>query len=89
MYKRIRISHGHIFCKLQKPKLGKSKHTESREEMYYEIINERYKRKAPIIFSSNEDEYTLPEKIGFAAADRLLGMANHYLIEVEGESYRR
>ncbi|UYX52894.1 ATP-binding protein [Bacillus thuringiensis] len=69
--------------------LGKSKHTESREEMYYEIINERYKRKAPIIFSSNEDEYTLPEKIGFAAADRLLGMAKYYLVEVEGNSYRR
>ena len=68
--------------------LGKSKHTESREEMYYEIINERYKRKAPIIFSSNEDEYTLPEKLGLHA-DRLLGMANDYLIEVEGESYRR
>lgn len=51
--------------------------------MYYEIINERYQRKSPSIFSSNEDEYTLPEKIGFAAADRLLGMANDYLIEVE------
>ncbi|UYX52373.1 DnaA/Hda family protein [Bacillus thuringiensis] len=69
--------------------LGKSKHAESREELYYEIINERYKRKAPIIFSSNEDECILPEIIGFAAADSLLGMAKDYLIEVEGESYRR
>lgn len=69
--------------------LGKSKHTDAREEMYYEIINERYKRKAPIIFSSNEDEYTLPEKIGFAAADRLIGMSKDYLVEVEGESFRR
>ena len=43
--------------------LGKSKHTESREEMYYEIINERYKRKSTHHFSSNEDEYTLPEKL--------------------------
>ena len=68
--------------------LGKSKHTESREEMYYEIINERYKRKAPIILV--QMKMNIPYlKIGFAAADRLLGMANDYLIEVEGESYRR
>ena len=67
--------------------LGKSKHTESREEMYYEIINERYKRKAPIILV--QMKMNIPYlKIGFAA-DRLLGMANDYLIEVEGESYRR
>lgn len=68
--------------------LGKSKHTDAREEIYYEIVNERYKMNKAIIFSSNEDEYTLPDKVGFAAADRLLGMCKNFLIPVEGESYR-
>ena len=68
--------------------LGKSKHTESREEMYYEIINERYKRKAPIILV--QMKMNIPYlKNWVCSADRLLGMANDYLIEVEGESYRR
>ena len=47
--------------------LGKSKHTESREEMYYEIINERYKRKAPIILVQMKMNIPYLKKLGSVA----------------------
>ncbi|GAA0415291.1 hypothetical protein GCM10008934_02790 [Virgibacillus salarius] len=68
--------------------LGKSKHSESKEGLYYKIINERYLHKKPIIFSSNEDTGTLADKIGYAASSRLLGMCGDYLYKVEGKDYR-
>ena len=68
--------------------LGKSKHTQSREQTYYRIINDRYNSKKPIIFSSNEDADTIEEKIGYAAADRLFGMAKNHFYALEGESQR-
>lgn len=68
--------------------LGKAKWSESKEGLYYKIINERYLQQKPIIFSSNEDEGTLSEKIGYAAASRLFGMCGDRLYEVEGNDYR-
>nr|QRZ17587.1 ATP-binding protein [Virgibacillus sp. AGTR] len=68
--------------------LGKSKHSESKEGLYYKIINERYLHKKPIIFSSNEDTGTLADKIGYAASSRLLGMCGDHLYKVEGKDYR-
>lgn len=68
--------------------LGKAKHTESREKWYYTIINARYEKRRPIIFSSNEDRDTLMEKIGPAAASRLYGMAGSRMYRVEGTDYR-
>lgn len=68
--------------------IGKSKWTETREGLYYQIINERYRNNKPIIFSSNEDKGTLSEKIGYAASSRLFSMADMYLLEVEGEDQR-
>ncbi len=68
--------------------LGKVKWSESKEGFYYRIINERYNNKRPIIFSSNEDEGTLSEKIGYAAASRLIGMCGSRLYAVEGTDYR-
>ncbi len=68
--------------------IGKSKWTETREGLYYQIINERYRNNKPIIFSSNEDKGTLSEKIGYAASSRLFSMAGQYLLEVEGEDQR-
>lgn len=68
--------------------LGKSKHTEARERLYYRIINDRYKLRKPIIFSSNEDADGIEDHIGFAAADRLFGMSRDHLYELEGDSYR-
>ncbi|UFU01328.1 ATP-binding protein [Radiobacillus kanasensis] len=68
--------------------LGKAKWSESKENFYYQIINERYRNKRPIIFSSNEDTGTLSEKIGYAASSRLLGMCGERLYKVEGADYR-
>jgi DNA replication protein DnaC len=68
--------------------IGKAKPSEFRLDMYYQIINERYKAKRPIIFSSNEDSETLTERIGDAAASRLLGMARGNTYAVEGQDYR-
>jgi DNA replication protein DnaC len=69
--------------------IGKSKYSEAKESLYYQIINERYRKNKPIIFSSNEDKGTLSEKIGYAAASRLYGMAEGYLLEVEGVDQRK
>lgn len=68
--------------------IGKVNWTEARERMYYTIINERYRKQKPIIFNSNEDRSTLADKIGFAAASRLLGQSGEFLIESEGPDWR-
>lgn len=68
--------------------IGKSKYSEAKEELYYRIINERYKKRRPILFSSNEDELTLSEKIGEAAYSRLYSMAKDYFAKVKGMDYR-
>ena len=68
--------------------IGKAKPSEFRLDMYYQIINERYKAKRPIIFSSNEDSETLAERIGDAAASRLLGMARGNTYAIEGQDFR-
>jgi len=68
--------------------IGKAKWSEAKEALYYQIINERYRKQRPIVFSSNEDRGTLSEKIGYAAASRLIGQCGSYLLEVEGEDFR-
>lgn len=68
--------------------IGKAKWSEAKEALYYQIINERYRKQKPIVFNSNEDRGTLSEKIGYAAASRLLGQCGPYLLEVEGEDFR-
>jgi DNA replication protein DnaC len=68
--------------------IGKAKWSEAKEVLYYQIINERYRKQRPIVFNSNEDRGTLSEKIGYAAASRLIGQCGPYLHEVEGEDYR-
>jgi len=68
--------------------IGKAKWSEAKEALYYQIINERYRKQKPIVFSSNEDRGTLSEKIGYAAASRLIGQCGSYLLEVEGEDFR-
>jgi len=68
--------------------IGKVNWTDPRERMYYTIINERYNKKKPIVFNSNEDRGSLAEKIGYAAASRLIGQAGEFLIEAEGEDWR-
>lgn len=68
--------------------IGKSKPTEAKESLYYNIINERYKHQKPIVFSSNEDRGTLADRIGYAAASRLIGECGNYLLETKGEDWR-
>ncbi|QXJ39556.1 DNA replication protein DnaC [Parageobacillus caldoxylosilyticus] len=68
--------------------IGKAKWSETKESLYYQIINERYRKQKPIVFNSNEDRGTLSEKIGYAAASRLIGQCGPYLHEVEGEDFR-
>lgn len=68
--------------------IGKSKYSETKEELYYRIINERYKARKPIIFSSNEDELTLSERIGDAAFSRLYGMSKNYFLKLKGPDFR-
>ena len=68
--------------------IGKVNWTEPRERMYYTIINERYRKQKPIVFNSNEDRGTLADKIGYAAASRLIGQAEEFLIEAEGQDWR-
>ena len=69
--------------------LGKSKASDAKQDIYYEIINQRYVNRLPILFSSNEDEDTLGDRVGYAALDRLIGMSKDYLLLLKGESYRR
>lgn len=68
--------------------IGKVNWTEARERMYYTIINVRYRKQKPIVFNSNEDRGTLADKIGYAAASRLIGQAGEFLLEAEGEDWR-
>lgn len=68
--------------------IGKVSWTEARERMYYTIINERYRRGLPIVFSSNEDRGSLAEKIGYAAASRLIGGCGEFILETEGADWR-
>jgi DNA replication protein DnaC len=68
--------------------IGKAKWSEAKEALYYQIINERYRKQKPIVFNSNEDRGTLSEKIGYAAASRLIGQCGSYLREIEGEDFR-
>lgn len=68
--------------------IGKVSWTEARERMYYTIINERYRRGLPTVFSSNEDRGSLAEKIGYAAASRLIGGCGEFILETEGADWR-
>lgn len=74
--------------------IGKARPTEAKESLYYNIINERYKKQKPIVFNSNEDRGTLAERIGYAASSRLIGSCfdtedeKEYLLETEGEDQR-
>lgn len=68
--------------------LGRSRYSEAREDMYYQIINECYKQQKPMLFSSNEDRETLEMKIGSAAFSRLRGMSKDNLYDLSGPDMR-
>lgn len=68
--------------------IGRSKYSEAKEDMYFQIINECYKQKKRILFSSNEDRETLENKIGPAAFSRLKGMSRGNLYDLSGPDMR-
>lgn len=68
--------------------IGKSNPTEARKSAYFTIINERYKARRPIIYSSNECTATLPDRIGDGAFSRLMGMSRGHIYRVKGPDYR-
>lgn len=68
--------------------IGKSNPSEAKRSAYFHIINERYKARRPIIYSSNEDVETLSDRIGDAAASRLLGMSRGRIVRAEGPDFR-
>ena len=74
--------------------IGKTKANEAKESLYYNIINECYKQRKPIVFNNNEDRGTLSERIGNVAQSRLIGtcydseVVKDYLLETEGTDWR-
>ncbi|MGG0666735.1 ATP-binding protein [Viridibacillus arvi] len=69
--------------------IGKAKWTEAREGLYYNILNERYKRRLPIVFNSNEDKATIGDRVGYAANSRLLDKSDgNNVMETEGVDWR-
>jgi DNA replication protein DnaC len=65
--------------------IDKSRPREDREEVYYHIIDERYKAKRPTVLSTNKIEM-LSSYIGEAAMDRL--MRGMIPVKMTGNSYR-
>ncbi len=57
--------------------IGKAKWSEAKEALYYQIINERYRKQKPIVFNSNEDRGTLSEKSGMQLPVGCLDNAVH------------
>lgn len=68
--------------------LGRSRYSEAKEDMYFQILNELYKQKKRVLFSSNEDRETIEFKIGMAAYSRLRGMTNGHILELSGPDMR-
>lgn len=68
--------------------IGESNPTEAKLKTYNLIINERFKRRLPILYSSNEDVMNLGSRIGGKAASRLLGMSRERICQVSGLDYR-
>jgi DNA replication protein DnaC len=67
---------------------GAEKPTEWVQEKFFQIINTRYKKKLPVVITTNtKDMAGLEDIIGFRAYDRVLEMCEP--LKNSGESYRR
>ena len=67
---------------------GAEKPTDWVQEKFYQIINTRYKKKLPLVITTNtKDMAGLEDIIGFRAYDRVLEMCEP--LKNNGESYRR
>ena len=66
--------------------IGRGVAAAEEQYMLYQIINERYNRRKPIILISNQTKKDFLNYIGIAAADRLTESAQ--VVEFIGKSYR-
>lgn len=68
--------------------VGKEKITDWVQVQYYRIINQRYARRLPTIFSSNLTMDEIAEKIGDASASRLYALTRGRQVYVNAVDYR-
>lgn len=68
--------------------VGKEKITEWVQAQYYRIINNRYVKCLPTLFSSNCDMNEIAEKVGDAVASRLYELTKGRYFYVEAPDYR-
>lgn len=72
--------------------VGKEKPSEHTREVYFYIIDERYKSGLPVVITSNlplDGQLSLSELMGVSTVDRLIGMSRGKVIELKGKSYRQ
>ena len=72
--------------------VGKEKLSVHTREVYFYIIDERYKSGLPVVVTSNlpiEGNPSLVELMGGSTVDRLMGMTRGRIIELKGDSYRQ
>jgi len=72
--------------------VGKERPSEHTREVYFYIIDERYKAGLPVVITSNlplESQPSLSDLMGVSTVDRLIGMTRGKIIELKGKSYRQ
>ncbi len=72
--------------------VGKERPSEHTREVYFYIIDERYKAALPVIITSNlplEGRPSLCDLMGPSTVDRLIGMTRGRIIKLEGRSFRQ
>ncbi len=68
--------------------VGKERITDWVRNQYYRIINRRYIRRLPTLFSSNLNFSAIAEKIGDASASRLFSLTRGRQVYVQARDYR-
>jgi DNA replication protein DnaC len=66
--------------------LGKEKPSPFTNELFYRVVNGRYKDKLPMIITSNHGVETLSERLDYAVFSRLVAMCR--AVEMRGIDYR-
>ncbi len=66
--------------------VGKERHSEYVESVYYQVINARYVASKPLVLTTNVRWEDLGEHIGYAALSRLAEMCQ--VVEMSGDDYR-
>ena len=72
--------------------IGKERPSDHTREVYFYIIDERYKAGLPVVMTSNvplEGYPSLSDLMGPGTVDRVIGMSRGKVIELKGKSYRQ